>query len=108
MLCVLCASVVVVARADHKGTKNTKEAQRKPGAMTLEASLFLKIFLWFGAALLTVVVGTFLIGELLRPEPFHEPMRRQLDAALNGYAQKGPRFMNCDGEGELIWPGRIL
>jgi signal transduction histidine kinase len=64
-------------------------------------SLFLKIFLWFGAALLTVVVGTFLIGELLRPDPFHEPMRRQLDAALNGYAQKATEIYERDGQKAL-------
>lgn len=60
-------------------------------------SLFLKIFLWFGAALLTVVVGTFLVGELLRPDPFHPPMRRPLDAAVNGYAQVAAEIYERDG-----------
>ena len=45
-----------------------------------------------------MVVGTFLIGELLRPDPFHEPMRRQLDAAMNGYAQKATGIYERDGQ----------
>ena len=64
-------------------------------------SLFLKIFLWFGAALLTVVVGTFLVGELLRPEPFRPPMRRPLDAAINGYAQVATEIYERDGQQAL-------
>lgn len=64
-------------------------------------SLFLKIFLWFGAALLTVVVGTFLVGELLRPEPSRPPMRQQLDAALNGYAQRAAEIYEHDGQTAL-------
>ncbi|MEP6742692.1 MAG: ATP-binding protein [bacterium] len=63
-------------------------------------SLFLKIFLWFGAALLTVVVGTFLVGELLRPEPFR-PMRRPMDAAVNGYAQVAAEIYERDGQQAL-------
>ena len=64
-------------------------------------SLFLKIFLWFGAALLTVVVGTFLVGELLRPEPFRPPMRRPLDAAVTGYAQVAVEIYERDGQTAL-------
>jgi two-component system sensor histidine kinase CpxA len=67
----------------------------------LGRSLFLKIFLWFGAALLTVVVGTFLVGELLRPEPFHPPMRRPLDAAVKGYAQVATEIYERDGQTAL-------
>ncbi|MBA2706079.1 MAG: HAMP domain-containing protein [Blastocatellia bacterium] len=64
-------------------------------------SLFLKIFLWFGAALLTVVVGTFLVGELLRPEPFHQPMRLPMSAAVNGYAQLAAEIYERDGPAAL-------
>jgi signal transduction histidine kinase len=67
----------------------------------LGRSLFLKIFLWFGAALLTVVVGTFLVGELLRPEPFRPPMRRPMDAAINGYAQVAAEIYERDGQKAL-------
>lgn len=69
--------------------------------MNLGRSLFLKIFLWFGAALLTVVVGTFLVGELLRPEPFHQPMRRPMNAAVNGYAQGAAEIYERDGQPAL-------
>ncbi|HEV7797182.1 MAG TPA: ATP-binding protein [Pyrinomonadaceae bacterium] len=47
-------------------------------------SLFLKIFLWFGAVVLTVIVGTFLVGELMRP--VDPPMHRSIDSLLSGYA----------------------
>jgi signal transduction histidine kinase len=67
----------------------------------LGRTLFLKIFLWFGAALLTVVVGTFLVGELLRPEPFRPPMRRPMDAAINGYAQVAAEIYERDGQTAL-------
>jgi signal transduction histidine kinase len=67
----------------------------------LRRTLFLKIFLWFGAALLTVVVGTFLVGELLRPEPFRPPMRRPMDAAINGYAQVATEIYERDGQTAL-------
>ena len=67
----------------------------------MRRTLFLKIFLWFGAALLTVVVGTFLVGELLRPEPFRPPMRRPMDAAINGYAQVAAEVYERDGQTAL-------
>jgi signal transduction histidine kinase len=67
----------------------------------LGRSLFLKIFLWFGAALLTVVVGTFLVGELLRPEPFHQPMRRPMNQAVNGYAKVAAEIYERDGRAAL-------
>ncbi len=69
--------------------------------MNLGRSLFLKIFLWFGAALLTVVIGTFLVGELLRPEPFRPPMRRPMDMAVNGYAQVATEIYERDGQTAL-------
>ncbi len=65
--------------------------------MSLGRSLFFKIFVWFGAALLTVVIGTFLVGELLRPEPFRPPMRRPMDTAVNSYAQVAVEIYERDG-----------
>jgi len=44
------------------------------------------------------VVGTFLVGELVRPEPFRPPMRRPLDAAVNGYAQVAVEIYERDGQ----------
>jgi two-component system sensor histidine kinase CpxA len=66
----------------------------------LGRSLFLKIFLWFGAALLTVVVGTFLVGELLRPE--RPPQRRPINAEVNGYAQTAAEIYERDGRAGLV------
>jgi two-component system, OmpR family, sensor histidine kinase CpxA len=48
-------------------------------------SLFLKIFLWFGAVVITVIVGTFVVGELSRPA---EPsLRRPIDSMLESCGQ---------------------
>jgi two-component system, OmpR family, sensor histidine kinase CpxA len=33
-------------------------------------SLFLKIFIWFGSAMLTMIVIAFLVSEFVKPEPF--------------------------------------
>jgi two-component system sensor histidine kinase CpxA len=65
-------------------------------------SLFLKIFLWFGAVVFTVIVGTFLIGELTRPEPFGAPLRRPLDLALSVYAQTAADTYELDGQSGLV------
>ncbi|MEP6719695.1 MAG: ATP-binding protein [bacterium] len=62
-------------------------------------TLFLKIFLWFGAALVTVVVGTFLISELRRPE--RPPMRRPMNTAVNGYAQVAAEIYERNGQAAL-------
>lgn len=65
----------------------------------LPRSLFLKIFLWFGAVVMTVIVGTFIVGELMRPvEP---PMRRSIDAILKGYAKEGAEAYERGGQPEL-------
>jgi two-component system sensor histidine kinase CpxA len=55
--------------------------------MQLPRSLFLKIFIWFGAVMVTVIVGTFVAGELMRPERSEPPMRRPLDLRLSAYAR---------------------
>ena len=67
---------------------------------SLPRSLFLKIFLWFGAVVVTVIVGTFVAGELMRPvEP---PMRRPLDPILNEYAHGAAEEYERGGQSALI------
>jgi signal transduction histidine kinase len=68
----------------------------------LPRSLFLKIFLWFGAVVLTVIVATFLVGELTRPERFEPPMRRPLDSILSAYAQQAAEEYEHGGQSALI------
>lgn len=46
-------------------------------------SLFFKIFLWFVLVTVTVIAGTFAMGELMRPHPEHLPLRRQLGPILD-------------------------
>ena len=65
-------------------------------------SLFLKIFLWFGAVVLTVIVGTFIVGELMHPDPSQSPIRRPLDLALNAYAQTAAETYERAGQGALV------
>ncbi len=68
----------------------------------LPRSLFLKIFLWFGTVVVTVIVGTFLVGELTRPEPFEPQVRRQLDSMLSGYAQDAAEQYERGGQPALM------
>ena len=65
-------------------------------------SLFLKIFLWFGAVVVTAVVGTFVVAELARPEPFGPPVRRPFDVALGVYAQTAAEIYERDGQNALV------
>jgi two-component system sensor histidine kinase CpxA len=66
----------------------------------LPRSLFLKIFLWFGAVLVTVIVGTAVVGELMRPpEP---PVRRPLDPILNEYAHNAAEEYERGGQTVLV------
>jgi signal transduction histidine kinase len=67
----------------------------------LGRTLFIKIFVWFGLALLTVVVGTFLVGELLRPEPFRPPQRRPIDVTVNAYAHVAAEIYEREGQAGL-------
>lgn len=62
-------------------------------------SLFLKIFLWFGAVVLTFIVGTFIVGEMMRPEP---PMRRPLDPILDVYAKDASAAYERGGQAALL------
>jgi two-component system, OmpR family, sensor histidine kinase CpxA len=68
----------------------------------LPRSLFLKIFLWFGTVVVTVIVGTFLVGEFMRPEASGPPQRRALDFQLSGYAQTAAEIYERDGQPALV------
>jgi two-component system sensor histidine kinase CpxA len=68
----------------------------------LPQSLFLKIFLWFGLVVVTVIVGTFIVGELLRPDPTQPPMRRPLDQTLNEYAKQAVHAYEAGGQTALL------
>jgi signal transduction histidine kinase len=54
---------------------------------SLPRSLFLKIFIWFTVVMVTVIVGTFAMGEFMRPEHSEPPMRRSFDSKLTEYAR---------------------
>ncbi len=64
-------------------------------------SLFFKIFLWFGAVMLTVIVGTFVVGELTRPEPLRPP-RESMNQVLKGYAETAAETYERDGQTALV------
>ena len=64
-------------------------------------SLFLKIFLWFGAVVITVIVVTFIAGEVMRPERFEQPMRRPLDPILSVYARDAADEYERGGQAAL-------
>lgn len=67
----------------------------------LPGSLFLKIFVWFGSVVLTVILGTFLVGELLRPERSEPRTRRPLDPILNIYGKDAAEEYERGGQGSL-------
>ena len=59
-------------------------------------SLFLKIFLWFGTIVITVIVGTYIAGEVNRHrEP---PIRQPFDQLLDNYAQEAARQFEAGGD----------
>jgi two-component system sensor histidine kinase CpxA len=64
-------------------------------------TLFLKIFLWFSTVVLTMVVGTFLISQLNRHEPFRQP-RVAIDPAISGYAQNAAEIYEQSGRDALV------
>ena len=63
-------------------------------------SLFLKIFLWFGTVVVTVVLATFIMGELARREP--PPMRRPMDHALHEYGHQAANEYEHGGQAALV------
>jgi len=68
----------------------------------LPRTLFLKIFLWFGAVVFTVVVGTFLVVRLTHPEPSSQPQRVMIDPALSGYARTAAEIYEQNGRDALV------
>jgi two-component system sensor histidine kinase CpxA len=68
----------------------------------LRQSLFLKIFLWFGAVVLTVIGGTFIVGLLMRADRSEPPMRRPLGPILNVYAKDAAEEYERGGQGALV------
>lgn len=64
-------------------------------------SLFLKIFLWFGLVVITVMFGTFLVGELLRPERAEPRTRRPLEPILNVYGKDAAEEYERNGQNSL-------
>ncbi|HWN08580.1 MAG TPA: ATP-binding protein [Pyrinomonadaceae bacterium] len=65
-------------------------------------SLFFKIFLWFVTVMVTMIAGTFAVGELLRPHPEHAPMRRPLEPLLTAVAQNAADIHERSGQPALI------
>jgi two-component system sensor histidine kinase CpxA len=64
--------------------------------------LFLKIFLWFTTVVVTVIVGTFIVGEVMRPDPSQPPMRRPPDHVLHEYAHQATHEYEHGGQTELV------
>ncbi len=64
-------------------------------------SLFLKIFLWFVAVMVTVIVGTFVVGELTRPDP-PRSARGRLNEVLKDYAETAASTYERDGRAALV------
>ena len=67
----------------------------------MRRSLFFKIFLWFVTVVVTVIAGTFAIGELTRPEPQHQ-VRRQLEPILSELAQMSADTYEQGGQPALV------
>jgi signal transduction histidine kinase len=66
----------------------------------LPRSLFLKIFLWFGAVVLTFIVATSIAGELMHLR-FEGPRHRPPDAILNRYAKDAAEEYERGGKAAL-------
>lgn len=64
-------------------------------------SLFLKIFVWFGAVVLTGIGSGFIVGEFVhRSQPPAQP-RRQLDLALDAYGKTAADSYERGGQSAL-------
>jgi two-component system sensor histidine kinase CpxA len=64
--------------------------------------LFLKIFLWFTTVMVTMIFGTFVVGELMRPDPSQPPLRRPLNHILHDYAHQSAHEYEHGGQTALI------
>ena len=69
---------------------------------SLPRSLFLKIFLWFTTVVVTMIVGTFIVGEVMRPDPSQSPMRRPPDHVLHEYAHQATHEYEHGGQTQLV------
>lgn len=70
--------------------------------------MFFKIFLWFVTVTVTVIAGTFVIGELLRPEPGHLPLHRHMGPILNDAARTSADTYERGGRPALLeYLGRV-
>ena len=67
----------------------------------LPRSLFLKIFLWFGAVVLTAIGSAFLVGEFVHRSGPQQQMRRPLDLALDAYARMAAESYERGGQRAL-------
>jgi two-component system sensor histidine kinase CpxA len=63
-------------------------------------SLFLKIFLWFGLVVLTVIAGGFIVG-MVNHDRLAPPMRRPFDEVLNEHARQAAREYERGGQAAL-------
>ncbi len=63
-------------------------------------SLFLKIFLWFCTVVITVIVATFIVGELSRPQR-QRPPRGPLDPLVTMHAKTAAEIFERDGPAGL-------
>jgi two-component system, OmpR family, sensor histidine kinase CpxA len=68
----------------------------------LPRSLFLKIFVWFMVVMLTVIAGTFVVSELMRPDRAGPPMRRPLEPVLAVQGQTAAELYERDGQSGLL------
>jgi len=68
----------------------------------LPRTLFLKIFLWFSAVMLTVIFGTFLVGELTRHEPLRQLQHVSSDPSISDYASTAAEIYEQDGRDALV------
>jgi two-component system sensor histidine kinase CpxA len=64
--------------------------------------LFLKIFIWFGVVMVTVIAGSFVVGELMRPERSEPQARRPLNTVVSEYAKGAAEEFERGGQGALV------
>jgi signal transduction histidine kinase len=68
----------------------------------LPRSLFLKIFVWFTAVMVTMIFGTFVLGELMRPDQSQPPLRRPLHHVLPEFARQSAHEYEHGGQTALV------
>jgi signal transduction histidine kinase len=65
-------------------------------------SLFLKIFLWFGLAMVSLVTATVVVNEFVRREPPRQPQREAADPALVESSRMAVDTYEREGKAALI------